>query len=207
MFKRVLLAASAMLLSVGMMAQTVDFTGITVNTERVTKKKVYERKSFVLADGVLFTPGPTGLIGARYGMVWLFGFYVGGEVGINGPIGLRIDTSGDAKNLTGKAKRPAWMFNAGIIIRVSKVVNLYAGPTLFGYAEYLESADGKWVKNRSYHDPFIGGEWGVFLHFGRVTLMPGVFVGGMRYDERNGYGYDDKTATAAGKKLGVGFNF
>lgn len=199
----------ALFLSVDMMAQTVDFTGITVNTERVTKKKVYERKSFVMVDGAFLVQGPTGLVGARYGQVWLLGFYVGGEVGINGPIPVGGSRSGVSDNdLTGKTRTPAWMIDAGLIIRLSRVVNLYVGPTLLGYEKQYETRDGEWSVRDSSNGPGLGGELGVVLHFGRVTLMPGVFAGSItRFRPTTKYDYSPVSTPYSGLKLGVGFNF
>ena len=88
--KRLILLAALLLAALSAGAQTtIDFTGVSINTERV--KKVYERKAFIMATG-----GPelfsfrknhfdaTGVFGLRFGMVWHFGFYVGAETGIGG---------------------------------------------------------------------------------------------------------------------------
>ena len=198
MFKRVLLAASAMLLSIGMMAQTVDFTGITVNTERVTKKKVYERKSFVLADGVFMggAVGPTALFGVRYGMVWRLGFYVGAELGIDGfPVSrdyLYGDEYDHAEDY--ETRVPAFTLNAGLVIRLSRVANLYLGPGLTLTHKECKLDDGWYINDP--HLPGIAGELGVYLHFGRVSMMAGAYSGPII--EGDGFG---------GVKLGVGFNF
>lgn len=202
MFKRVLLAASAMLLSVCLMAQTVDFTGITVNTERVTKKKVYERKSFVLVDGAfLIGHGKTGLVGARYGMVWRLGFYAGAEIGIHGFPSFK---GGDRSAVTVEQRSPAFAFNAGLIIRLSRVVNLYLGPGILQYAEQGKTESGNWVDITRFK-PGFGGELGVFLHFGRVTVMPGISIA--HVEAGSWYGPDQPKFTLASFKLGVGFNF
>ena len=195
-----------MLLSIGMMAQTVDFTGITVNTERVTKKKVYERKSFVLADGVFMAGnefGPTALLGVRYGMVWRLGFYVGAELGVDGAPVFYSNVGGGTKydklNLAGyETRTPAFTLNAGLIIRLSRVVNLYLGPGLaLGQRIYkLEDDDGNnfwYVRNfNDFDTPDLAADMGVFLHFGRVSMMAGA---------------SGASIGAAALKLGVGFNF
>ena len=84
--KKLILAIALTLSGFVAIAQTVDYTGVSINTERV--KKTYATHMAVLGTGVmeagLRDEYFTGELGARFVWAQLFGFYVGVEIGVGG---------------------------------------------------------------------------------------------------------------------------
>lgn len=84
--KKLILAVALTLSGFVAIAQTVDYTGVSINTERV--KKTYATHMAVLGTGVmeagLRDEYFTGELGARFVWAQLFGFYVGAEIGVGG---------------------------------------------------------------------------------------------------------------------------
>lgn len=84
--KKLILAVALTLSGFVAIAQTVDYTGVSINTERV--KKTYATHMAVLGTGVmeagLRNEYFTGELGARFVWAQLFGFYVGAEIGVGG---------------------------------------------------------------------------------------------------------------------------
>ena len=84
--KKLLLAVALTLSGFVAIAQTVDYTGVSINTKRV--KKTYATHMAVLGTGVMESGLRdeyfTGELGARFVWAQLFGFYVGAEIGVGG---------------------------------------------------------------------------------------------------------------------------
>lgn len=84
--KKLILAIALTLSGFVAIAQTVDYTGVSINTERV--KKTYATHMAVLGTGVMEAGLDdkyfTGELGARFVWAQLFGFYVGAEIGVGG---------------------------------------------------------------------------------------------------------------------------
>jgi len=84
--KKLILAIALTLSGFVAIAQTVDYTGVSISTERV--KKTYATHMAVLGTGVmeagLRDEYFTGELGARFVWAQLFGFYVGAEIGVGG---------------------------------------------------------------------------------------------------------------------------
>lgn len=84
--KKLILAIALTLSGFVAIAQTVDYTGVSINTERV--KKTYATHMAVLGTGVMESGLRdeyfTGELGARFVWAQLFGFYVGAEIGVGG---------------------------------------------------------------------------------------------------------------------------
>lgn len=84
--KKLILTTVLALVSLSAFAQTVDYTGVSISTERV--KKTYATHMAVLGTGVmesgLRNEYFTGELGARFVWAQLFGFYVGAEIGVGG---------------------------------------------------------------------------------------------------------------------------
>lgn len=178
--KRLILIAALLLAALSAGAQTtIDFTGVSINTERV--KKVYERKAFIMATG-----GPelfsfrknhfdaTGVFGLRFGMVWHFGFYVGVETGIGGfPAKTEKGYTQDFV-LNGMRRDPRISAVAGGIWRITPAVNLYLGG---GYAtgqKLYQKQDKGWVEYDDF-DSFQAELGGIF-HAGHLSFMAGAAV-------------------------------
>lgn len=84
--KKLILTTVLALVSLSAFAQTVDYTGVSISTERV--KKTYATHMAVLGTGVMESGLRdeyfTGELGARFVWAQLFGFYVGAEIGVGG---------------------------------------------------------------------------------------------------------------------------
>ena len=84
--KKLILAIALTLSGFVAIAQTVDYTGVSISTERV--KKTYATHMAVLGTGVMEAGLDdkyfTGELGARFVWAQLFGFYVGAEIGVGG---------------------------------------------------------------------------------------------------------------------------
>lgn len=197
--KRFLILAGILLSAFCAHAQTIDFTGVSINTERV--KKVYERKSFIIGTGTadIFSAtgketNVTGLFGIRYGMVWHFGFYVGAEMGVGGVPG-KHDRYYEWDNtlLTGMRRDPRVNLVAGGIWRVTSAFNLYLGSGL-SYGQTLVQTQSKtWLEyDRVFLSPIA--ELGAIFHISHFTLS----VGG---------GYVPIREKGVRATVGLGYNF
>lgn len=180
--KKLLLFAALLVAALSAQAQTtIDFTGISINTERV--KKVYERKAFIMATG-----GPeffafnknhfdvTGTFGLRFGMVWHLGFYVGVETGIGGFPHLTKAEPGYMREyvLNGMRRDPRGYAVAGGIWRISPAANLYLGGG-FAYGQKLyQKQDNGWVEFDEFMSPQA--ELGGIFHAGHLSFMAGAAV-------------------------------
>ena len=152
--KRLILLAALLLAALSAGAQTtIDFTGVSINTERV--KKVYD-------------------FGLRFGMVWHFGFYVGAETGIGGfPAKTEKGYTQDFV-LNGMRRDPRISAVAGGIWRITPAVNLYLGG---GYAtgqKLYQKQDKGWVEYDDF-DSFQAELGGIF-HAGHLSFMAGAAV-------------------------------
>ena len=196
--KRLILIAALLLAALSAGAQTtIDFTGVSINTARV--KKVYERKTFIMATG-----GPeffsfqtnhfdaTGTFGLRFGMVWHFGFYIGAETGIGGfPAKVQDGYSYDII-LNGMRRDPRFSVVAGGIWRITPAVNLYLGG---GYAtgqKLYQQQNMEWLEYDNFKS--VLAELGGIFHAGHLSFM----VGGA---------FVPLDVTCIRLNLGVGYNF
>lgn len=178
--KRLILIAALLLAALSAGAQTtIDFTGVSINTARV--KKVYERKTFIMATG-----GPeffsfqknhfdaTGTLGLRFGMVWHFGFYIGAETGIGGFPAKVQDGYPNDIILNGMRRDPRFSVVAGGIWRITPAVNLYLGG---GYAtgqKLYQKQDNGWSEFDNFKSPQA--ELGGIFHAGHLSFMAGAAV-------------------------------
>lgn len=191
-----------LLLGTALMAQTIDFTGVSISTERV--KKVYPRTTFIMATGAgdftlddynKYMPSKTALFGARFGMVWRVGFYVGAEIGLNGPTRSTRDSEWIDQNqyygMPLQQKEPRFTVLAGAVLRLSDVWNIYAGS---GFAR-LQS----WAK-----DPYTD-TWQYWRNISAIPIEVGTIVNLNHLSLMLGATYLTNRSVRA--TLGVGFNF
>ncbi len=187
-------------------AQTIDFTGVSINTEHI--KKVYERKSFVLGTlGVERFKSPlsggwTGSFGIRYGMVWKFGFYVGAEMGFGGfpsTEGKRIYYNSPYYDIytlvSGRRKDQRMTLNLGGLLRLNPNWNLSVGTGVAFFNTVVEQQNKEWLNYEDSDETGILAEVGVIYHLNRISLMANishVFVSGYRPIRAS---------------IGVGYNF
>lgn len=191
-----------LLFGTALMAQTIDFTGVSISTERV--KKVYPRTTFIMATGAgdftlddynKYTPSITALFGARFGMVWKVGFYVGAEIGLNGPTRSTGDSGwiyqGQYYGMHLPQKEPRFTVLAGAVLRLSDVWNIYAGS---GYARLQSLAknpdNNMWEYWRNIDAIPI--EVGTIVNLNHLSLMLGATY---------------LTNRSIRATLGVGYNF
>ena len=259
MMKRIILLSVLWLLpAFGLLAQTIDFTSVTVSTERVKKVKQYERCTFVLATPSIEISEKGGtteshivgtsahpVLGARFGQVKKWGYYIGFQVGLGGlPFkssdesfyeywwsgskkdefrGFRKGTGDNvqAVELAGGSRYARLGLDFGVVVRLSKVFNLYLGPSmmlgqdvykvqsgvpgaLLGgssevQTEWLAFRGGKYAGSVSHF--CLGPEVGMYLFFKRFTLM----AGAARLFDLSGPDASKRNATLI--KLGAGVNF
>lgn len=180
--KRLILFAALLVAALSAQAQTtIDFTGVSINTERV--KKVYERKTFVVGTATpeIF-PGindkasnVTAMFGARFGMVWKFGFYVGADIGIGGfPQGSASEDVRWDAILSGMRKDPRVNFVAGGIWRVKNNFNLYLGSGLAIFQTLVEQQNKEWKEYSGGLSPTA--ELGAIFHVNKLSFMIGAGV-------------------------------
>lgn len=196
MRKSVVLAALMLLLGTGVMAQTIDLTTVTINTERA-KKEYVGRKYVVLTGSFRYPFGKeisgtpyNGAIGARFGMVKHFGFYAGFEIGLHGlPFGSYvdspsynygetpgyIDTDGSHHPDKDTYRYPMFSFVGGGILNVSYGLDIFAGTGITMGNEIFKYPKGdrydatyEWSKGK-YVSPVV--ELGLFYHIGHFTGM------------------------------------
>ena len=150
--KKIIVTTVLALIGFAATAQTVDYTGVSINTERV--KKTYPTHMAVLVTGapelIIDDRAVTGELGARFVWAQHFGFYVGAEIGVQGlPKDIPDASSspnyyGDMWNISGNRVtstdgsfsyyaspkniqyRRATL-SVGGVLRLSKVVDLYLG--------------------------------------------------------------------------------
>lgn len=194
--KRILILCALLLGALGARAQTtIDFTGVSINTERV--KKVYERKTFVVgtANADIFkmdgSTKVTAMFGARFGMVWKFGFYVGADLGMGGIPKKTQDVNWNAV-LSGMRKDPRLDIVAGGIWRVKNNFNLYLGSGFASFQSLVQQQDKEWREYSSGVSPIA--ELGAILHVSHLSLMLGA-------------GYAPMMRGGVRATLGVGYNF
>ena len=192
-----------LLFGTALMAQTIDFTGVSISTERV--KKLYPRTTFIMATGAgdltlddynKYMPSKTALFGARFGMVWKVGFYVGAEIGLNGPTRSMRNSAGwiDQNQYYGMhlpQKEPRFTVLAGAVLRLSDVWNIYAGS---GYARLQSMAKNPDTDTWQYwrNTSAIPIEVGTIVNLNHLSLMLGATY---------------LTNRSVRATLGVGYNF
>lgn len=194
--KRILILCALLLGALGARAQTtIDFTGVSINTERV--KKVYERKTFIVgtANADIFkmddNTNVTAMFGARFGMVWKFGFYVGADIGMGGIPQKTQDVQWNTI-LSGMRRDPRLDIVAGGIWRVKNNFNLYLGSGFASFQTLVEQQDKEWREYSSGVSPIA--EFGAILHVNHLSLMLGA-------------GYAPMMRGGVRATLGVGYNF
>lgn len=210
--KKTLATISALLVALTCFGQTIDYTGVSINTERV--KKVYEKRMtvFLTVAGEYnsYQHAGTGEVGARFAWVKHFGFYVGAEVGITGIpsaaadwpsyYGTTYQLSGQSiydanhqyvgtTNVT-KTRYPRATFSAGGVMQLSKSIDLFLGSgvmiggTQRQYSSSIEEIDN-YLRGRWFDDDSFfspAAEVGAFFHFGKVALMTGFTFVPARYN-------------------------
>jgi len=202
--RKILITLALMLAALGLQAQTVDYTGITISTTRV--KKIYAKKSFVLGTGT-YDSKPTFHIGARFGQVWLFGWYVGLQCGIGGPYagGEEVNMNPTTENsflMQGKRKDGRLVVTAGGVLRLGKAVNVYLGPGFYWGSTAYQAMDGSWYHtgpDRSFISPCA--DLGFIFHISHVSILAGGSVIPIYRDQ---WGYSHVGYNIS---LGVGYNF
>ena len=152
-------------------AQTIDFTGVTISTERV--KKTYDSQTMIFATGSydidLHKDYNTAQFGVRYAMLWKLGFYAGASIGING---FPMEASRWAGEIYGSSDvRPKRLtFTAGGMVRLGRVVSLYLGSGACLYQVLVSTSDG--MRERYSHTgPLV--DAGINLGFGPVCALVG----------------------------------
>lgn len=167
MWKKILLAGAIVLSGLSSRAQTIDFTGITIRTERV----VCERRSFVMLTGgadLDFDVMATSF-GVRIGAYRRVGLYANLEVGSGGfyfPSDEHwVDGSQIYNSIWVKRKEPRTTISLGGIFRVSKSVNFYLGGGIDGRTLLLQSQDGVWHTTDVYYDEEMTGMFELGIHY------------------------------------------
>lgn len=210
--KKTIATISAILVALTCFGQTIDYTGVSINTERV--KKVYEKRMTVLVTGAgeynSYHHVVTGEVGARFAWVKHFGFYVGAEIGINGvPRSANSwpSYSGNVFHLSGQTvtdangnyvetirqtniRHPRATFSAGGVMQLSKIIDLYLGSGLMTGSNMCQ-----YTCNAGEVDDYLKGLWfgesffmsptaevGAFFHVGKVALMTGFTFVPARYN-------------------------
>lgn len=225
MIKRFLLTAVLFICAATLMAQTVDFTGVTINTETVKTKRIYDSRHFFIGSaGVFFTPVRTvGFAGGlRYGWVKLFGLYGGAELSLQGHpfVGYSsdqnyypgkgsgyVDDENKEVTLTGAHQVKYFTLSGGLLVRLGSIFNLSVGPWIAEYDSRDYTSDGRvLVKcNEDRADmgrAFIfGGELGGYWHIKHLTIMATFGVGTESGADAKG------PATPFNFRLGAGYNF
>ena len=226
MIKRFLLTAVLSICAATLMAQTVDFTAVTINTETVKTKRIYDSRHFIIGSaGVFLTPVSTAGFagGLRYGWVKLFGVYGGAELSIQGhPFvlyssdqGYYPDSKGsgyvDAENkevtLTGAHQVKYYTLSGGLLVRLGSIFNLSVGPWIAEYDSRDYTSDGRVLvkcnKDRANMGRalILGGELGGYWHIKHLTIMATLGVGTESGADAKGPG------TPLNYRLGVGYNF
>ncbi len=175
--KKIILTAVMALVTVAAVAQTIDYTGVTINTERV--KKTYPTRMSVLLTGVgeynSYHHAFTGELGARFVWVQRFGFYAGVELGVQGlPLhtknqphfdGIDYSVSGtvvyDNNQMSNdgglrevKSKYPRATLSVGAVMRLGKHADIYLGSGVaVGKRMLTYSYDKAEIKN------YLDGKW------------------------------------------------
>lgn len=218
MFKRLIAVAALSLCAAGLMAQTVDFTGITVSTEKVKKKTVYEPRSYIVASGALFINPINKLspvLGVRYCWVKKLGFYAAVEMSPQGFPKLGSEAGdgtyifpgykdGDGKpvEFTGKRKNQSLAGSFGLVMRFGKKFDMSLGPCFTLYSCLEETADGRWLlwsdgKSKRNSGVCYGGELAGYWHINHLTIMAGMALGA----------HEMNVGLAKSIKLGLGYKF
>lgn len=192
-------------------AQTFNYTGIDVKSERVKKKYVFEWENFILANYYYGVGGDNGLgqhsIGVTYGRVKLFGFYASMLVGTGSHYGYsyRGDISRHTiddiyPSYTGKISQNHVAFTVGGIVRLVIPLYFYIG-TGYGYkTTTMELADGNWMLDRYHRSECVehGHQWELGLQ-GNIkgfTISTGLSA---LVNYKRGHLY--------GVKIGIGYTF
>lgn len=147
--KKMILALALILGGTFAFAQTIDYTGVSIQTERA--KKFYPKKMAVLLTGAgeyeSYHHQFTGEVGARFVWTKHFGFYTGLEVGVQGiPLpgvdypqysGAEYGLSGDEitsfsggetyYTRTASERFTRATLSVGGVMQLGKTVSLYAG--------------------------------------------------------------------------------
>jgi len=182
--KKLILTTVLALVSLSAFAQTVDYTGVSISTERV--KKTYPTRMSVLVTGVgeynSYYHVFTGELGARFVWVQRFGFYAGVEFGAEGiPVGnkgsFHYDFGNDyyvngssvyetaTNNHVGylspeRNRNTRLTFSVGGVFRVGKHVDIYLGSGLALGRRYVQySSDVAQIKDylertKKYYDDY-----------------------------------------------------
>lgn len=173
-------------------------------------KKVYEQRKFVVGTGTVehcFGEDGDDMttmdFGARFGIMKLFGFYIGAEVGIGGfPFYdyERIDWSelDTGKAILVKRQDPRLNLAFGGLLRLNKASTLYLGSGwTFGQTLFC-GQNGTWYdREDGLSSPII--EAGAYFHIKKFTIMiGGSFISDEWVDNYNCYGKIS---------FGVGYNF
>lgn len=166
--KKLILAIALTLSGFVAIAQTVDYTGVSISTERV--KKTYATHMAVLGTGVmeagLNDKYFTGELGARFVWAQLFGFYVGAEIGVGGlpfsdeslPFNFgnyhrdysygynSFTVRNEFNDIVGriwdnsKRRYARYTFSLGAVLRLGKHADLYLGSGVAMGRDYLQYA-------------------------------------------------------------------
>ena len=174
--KKIILALALILGGTFAFAQTIDYTGVSIQTERA--KKIYPKKMAVLLTGAgeynSYYHAGTGEIGARFVWTKHFGFYAGLEAGVQGiPLsgsdypsyqgtdyelsGNRITSFSEGKTYftrTISEKMTRATLSLGGVMQLGKTVSLYAGSGVTaGNCLYRYSTAGQFPEI----DKYLGG--------------------------------------------------
>lgn len=191
-------------------AQTFNYTGIDLKSERVKKKNVYEWENFILANYYWGTGFDHGYgqhsFGLTYGRVKLFGYYFSMLLGTGMHHGYsytgdwnRHTIDGVYPAYTGKVSQNHLAFTVGGVVRLVIPLYLYLGTGLGYKTTTRELAGGQWMLDRryGYECVRIGQQW----DFGLQGNIKGFTVSAGLSTTTS---YD---ATVMGVKVGIGYTF
>lgn len=180
MWKKIILAGAMVLSGLSLRAQTIDFTGITIRTERV----VCERRNFVMLTGgadLDFDVMATSF-GVRIGAYRRVGLYANLEMGAGGFYSASDENWVDEYDISHymwtKRKDPRTTISLGGIFRVSKSVNFYLGGGIDCRTLLLQSQDGVWHTCNYYDGEEIAAMFEAGIHYcvPKFTFMLGAEV-------------------------------
>lgn len=174
-----IIAAAALLLCAmpSLKAQTIDFTGVTINTERV--KKTYDHQNMLLITGCYDislekadVDYNTVQLGVRYASLWKWGFYAGASIGVNGIPAKREYAGGYTYYKDSPKRNPRLTVTAGGMVRLGEVVSLYFGSGIGLTQALVKTEDAGWKQDVSVRLGPLA-DAGINLGFGPVCVLTG----------------------------------